>query len=45
MPRLGSQEATYDDLLLKPPSGGINGLRGYERDCRKEPSYYYIHGT
>ena len=43
MPRLDSQEAMYDNLLLKLPSGSVDGLRSYERDCRKEPFYYYVY--
>ena len=43
MPRLGSQEATYDDSLLKPPSGSVDGLYSYKRNRRKEPSYYYVY--
>ena len=45
MPRLGSQEATYDDSLLKLPSSSIDGLRGYEGNRGKEPSYHHVHGA
>ena len=45
MLRLDSQEAIYDNSLLKLPSSGIDGLCGYKRDYRKEPSYHYIYRT